>query len=57
MGIQMLVIMGLGTYAGIWIDEKLEFKKFPLFTIILSLSSVALALYVVLKDFLKNNKK
>jgi hypothetical protein len=52
MGIQMLVIIGLGTYGGIKLDELLKIK-FPVFTIVCSLASVALAIYVVIKDLLK----
>jgi putative F0F1-ATPase subunit (Ca2+/Mg2+ transporter) len=52
MGIQMLIIIGLGTYGGIKLDELLKIK-FPIFTIVCSLASVALAIYVVIKDFLK----
>jgi len=52
MGIQMVIIIGLGTYGGIKLDELLKIK-FPIFTIICSLLSVALAIYIVIKDLLK----
>lgn len=53
MGFQMAAIIGLGVFAGIKLDNWLEFKKFPLFTILLSLVGVFGALYWVLKDFMK----
>jgi hypothetical protein len=52
MGIQMAVIIGLGAYGGIKLDELIGIK-FPVFTILLSLLSVALAIYISIKDFLK----
>ena len=52
MVIQMGLIIFAGVYGGIKLDEKLELD-FPLFTLIFSLLSVAAALYVVLKDFIK----
>lgn len=47
--IQMGVIIGAGTYAGLKLDEYLE-KEFPLFTLILSLVAVFGALYFVIKE-------
>ncbi len=52
MGIQMAVIIGLGTYGGIKLDALISIK-FPVFTILFSLLSVALAIYVSIKDFIK----
>ncbi len=49
---QMLVIILLGVYGGYKLDELLNIK-FPVFTIILSLISVSLAIYVAIKDFIK----
>lgn len=46
---QMAAIIGIGTYGGIKLDEKFK-KEFPLFTVILSLLSVFIALYVVIKQ-------
>jgi uncharacterized ion transporter superfamily protein YfcC len=52
MGIKMAAIMGVGTYAGIQTDKWLQLK-FPIFTLIFSLSSVFLAIYYFIKDFIK----
>jgi hypothetical protein len=47
----MLVIIGLGVYGGIKLDEWLH-TKFPVFTVVLSFLSVILAIYYVIKDFI-----
>ncbi|TAH41078.1 MAG: AtpZ/AtpI family protein [Bacteroidetes bacterium] len=52
MGTQMLVIIGLGVFGGYYLDKYLELK-IPVFTLVLSLSSVAIAIYLSIKDFLK----
>lgn len=52
MGTQMLVIIGLGVFGGYYLDKYLEFK-IPIFTLILSLLSVTIAIYLSIKDFLK----
>jgi len=52
MGTQMLVIMALGVFGGYSLDKWLGLK-FPVFTIVLSLTSVAAAIYLSIKDFLK----
>jgi len=49
---QMLAIILLGVWGGVKIDEWLE-MSIPVFTIILSLLSVVLAIYSVVKDLLK----
>ena len=51
MAIQMLVIILAGVFGGFKIDGWLHSK--PIFTIILSLVSVVLAIYYVTKDLLK----
>ncbi|MCX6252502.1 MAG: AtpZ/AtpI family protein [Bacteroidetes bacterium] len=53
MGLQMLVIIVLGVFGGVKLDHWLNVK--PLFTIILSLGSVILAIYYVTRDLLKKN--
>jgi hypothetical protein len=53
MGFQMAATIGLGVFGGIKLDEWLGLKKFPVFTIVLSLASVFIAIYLVIKDFLK----
>ncbi len=52
MGFQMLAIIGLGTYGGVKLDEYLSWK-FPIFTIVLALLSVSIAIYISIKDLLK----
>ena len=52
MGTQMLVIIGLGVFGGYYLDHSLGLK-FPVFTIVLSLLSIAAALYFAIKDFLQ----
>ncbi len=52
LGIQMAIIIGGGCYGGYKLDAYYK-NQTPIFTIILSLASIALAMYVVLKDFIK----
>ena len=47
----MGIIIFAGVFGGMKLDEKVKWE-FPLFTLVLSVFSVAAALYVVLKDFL-----
>jgi ATP synthase protein I len=53
MGFQMAAIIFVGMYGGIKLDEVLGMKKFPVFTIVLSLAGVFGAIYFIIKDFLK----
>jgi F0F1-type ATP synthase assembly protein I len=55
LGVQMAVIIGGGCYGGFKLDEHYK-NTTPVFTIILSLVSIALAMYIVLKDFIKPGK-
>ena len=48
---QMAVIILAGTFGGIKLDNILKLQV-PLFTIILSLLSVGLAIYIVIKEFI-----
>ncbi len=50
--LQMLVIILLGVFGGVKLDEWLNLQ-FPVFTVILSLLSVTIAIYSVVKDLLK----
>ena len=50
--LQMLVIILLGIWGGVKLDEWVNFQ-FPLFAVLLSFISVSLAIYVVIKDLLK----
>ncbi len=52
MALQMGVIIGLGAWGGKKLDEHFGTSK-PYYTIVLSLLSIAIALYLVLKDFIK----
>jgi F0F1-type ATP synthase assembly protein I len=45
----MIVIIGLGVYLGVKLDEKYP-NKYKLFTIILSLLSIAIALFNVIRQ-------
>lgn len=55
LGIQMALIIGGGCYAGYKLDEYYKTST-PIFTIILSLLSIGMAMYLVLKDFIKSEK-
>jgi len=55
MGFQMAAIIIIGIYGGIKLDAFLGFKKFPVFTLVLSLVSVFAAIYFSIKDFLKKD--
>jgi F0F1-type ATP synthase assembly protein I len=52
MAIQMIAIILLGVLGGIKLDEFLSIK-FPIFTLVLTLLSVFLAMFFVIRDFLK----
>lgn len=52
---EMGAIIGLGTYAGVKLDDYFLFNK-PILTIILSLFSVFGSLYLVIKQVLNDNK-
>lgn len=49
---QMAIIIGAGTFGGRKLDTSLALN-FPVFTVTLSLLSIGVALYIVLKDFIK----
>jgi len=52
--IQMGIIVVAGTFGGLEIDRYLSLS-FPLFTLGFSLLSVALAIYLAIKDIIKYN--
>ena len=52
MGIKMLLVIGIGVFGGVYLDQQIAWK-IPVFTIVLSLASVSLAIYSVIKDLLK----
>jgi len=49
MGFQMIATIGLGVYGGIKLDEKFP-NKYKAFTLICSLTSIGVALYLVIKQ-------
>lgn len=55
LGLQMAVIIGGGCYGGYKLDEYYKNTN-SVFTIIFSLLSIALAMYVVLKEIIKSSK-
>lgn len=52
MGMQMALTIGLLTWAGYWLDGKMENKN-PIMTIIFSLGSIAISLYNVIRQLPK----
>lgn len=52
LAIQMMAIIAAGTYGGFRLDKYLGWK-IPVCTIVLSLSSVAVAIWYAVKDLLK----
>jgi ATP synthase protein I len=55
MAFQMAIIIGVGTFGGYQLDIWLGLK-FKIFTIVLSLFSVILAIYFFVKDFIHPKK-
>ena len=53
--IQMLAIIGLGTYGGIKLDEAYP-NKYHIYTLVCSLASIAIAMYFVIKQVSNNTK-
>jgi len=53
---QMAVIIAAGTFFGDYLDKK-DTSDIPIYTIILSLLSIFLALYYVLKKVINHNEK
>jgi ATP synthase protein I len=47
---QMLLIIGVFTWAGVWLDGRAPAGRTPWFTIGLSLSGLGLALYQVIRS-------
>ncbi|MBU2652102.1 MAG: AtpZ/AtpI family protein [Bacteroidetes bacterium] len=50
---QMLVIILMGVFGGYKLDQFTGIR-FPVFTVVLSLGAVSLAIYYAVKDFIKN---
>ncbi len=53
LALQMGLTIALGVWGGKKLDEWLKISDFPVFTIILSLLSVAAAMWFAVKDFFK----
>lgn len=53
---QMAAIIGLGTFGGVKLDEYFALES-PIFTAVLSLTSVIAAMWYALKDFINPKKK
>jgi hypothetical protein len=49
----MLVIILLGAFGGIKMDEWVDAIEFPLFTLVLTVFAVFLAIYIAIKDFIR----
>ncbi len=56
MAVQMVVIIAAGSLGGYKIDQWLNLP-FPIFTVILSLASVILAIWLFIKEFNPNKKE
>ena len=52
LAVQMMVIIVVGTFGGFRLDNYLGWN-FPVFTIVLSLLSVGIAIWYAIKDLLK----
>jgi len=49
---QMFAIIGIGIYGGVKLDQWLKIG-FPVFTVLLSIVSVAAAIYTAIKDLIR----
>jgi len=56
MAFQMIAIIGLGVWGGIKLDEMYP-NEYHAYTLILSLSSIAIALYMVIRRVTNVSKK
>ncbi len=52
---QMLFIILAGVFVGIYLDKKFSFG-FPLFTLLLSIGGVVLAMFVIIKEVSRDTK-
>ena len=55
-GFQMIAIMVIGVLGGMKLDKWITSIEFPVFTVVLTLSSVIFATYYAIKDFIKPPK-
>ena len=49
---QMFAVIGIGIFGGVKLDQWLKIG-FPVFTVLLSILSVAAAIYLAIKDLIK----
>ncbi len=56
MGFEMLLIILIGVFGGIKLDQWLHLKV-PVFTVVLSVLAVILSIYSVTRGLLKNDRK
>ena len=52
LAIQMFAVIGIGVFGGVKLDQWLKIG-FPVFTVLLSILSVAASIYLAVKDLLK----
>jgi hypothetical protein len=55
-GFQMIAIIVVGIVGGMKLDKWITSIEFPVFTMVLSISSVIYATYFAIKDFIKPQK-
>ncbi len=51
--IQMAIIIAAGTFGGYYIDKSIGLP-YPVFTVVLSLGSIAIGLYLLIKGYDRN---
>lgn len=51
-GLQMILTIGLGTWFGYWLDSR-SANKTPVWTLVLSLTSIGVSLYNVIRQLPK----
>ncbi|MGJ5642974.1 AtpZ/AtpI family protein [Formosa sp. S-31] len=56
MAFQMVAIIGVLTYLGVWLDDKYP-NEYSMFTIIFSLLGVTGAIYMIIKQVTNLNKE
>lgn len=56
MAFQMVAIIGVLTYLGVWLDDKYP-NEYSMFTIIFSLLGVVGAIYIIIKQVTNLNKE
>ncbi len=50
---QMIAIIMVGVFGGIKLDNLIQKIEFPLFTFVLTILGIILAIYYAIKDFMK----